>query len=56
MLELDNLRIEKIMNKDGVMVYQVTDTDTDKLLFVGSKLDYAENFAKTHLKMSKEEA
>ena len=55
-IELDNLKIENIMNKDGVMVYQVLDTDTNELLFIGSKLDYAEGFAKTHLNMLKEEA
>lgn len=44
-IELDNLKVEQVMNKDGDMVYHVFDTDIDEILFSANNFESAINFA-----------
>jgi len=58
-IELDNLKVEQVMNKDGDMVYQVFDMDIEEVLFIVGDFNKAMNFAETKLRfinMTKEEA
>ncbi len=58
-MELDNLKVEKVMNKDGDMVYQVFDMDTEEVLFTNKDFNSAMNMAETTLmvqQINKEEA
>jgi len=57
-IELDNLKVEQVMNKDGDMVYQVFDMDIEEVLFIVEDFNRAMNFAETKLRfinMTKEE-
>ena len=58
-IELDNLKVEQVMNKDGDMIYQVFNMNTEEVLFTNKDFESAMNMAKTTLmvqQIKKEEA
>ena len=58
-IELDNLKVEQVMNKDGDMVYQVFNMNTEEVLFTNKDFESAMNMAETTLmvqQIKKEEA
>jgi hypothetical protein len=48
-IEVDNLKVEQVMNKDGDMVYQVFDMDIEEVLFTNKDFNSAMNMAETTL-------